>query len=198
MFLQKIFVQGGLVQVENNFNETQLPLIIYKASSRLFPLYERLFGKDKDDFQQLCAVLALNNLKYYDERKCEISTFIYNFLPMWVNKWVNSNEGQTLWYETHKLNIDDVDDDDSEKYDSLFVSDENIIADYENKLIRNKIKNILSNYPVLRNKIYEDLSFSQIAKKLKMSKRQISYKYAMELKDLIDKNDNFLKTLYQF
>lgn len=184
--------------MENNFNETQLPLIIYKASSRLFPLYERLFGKDKDDFQQLCAVLALNNLKYYDERKCEISTFIYNFLPMWVNKWVNSNEGQTLWYETHKLNIDDVDDDDSEKYDSLFVSDENIIADYENKLIRNKIKNILSNYPVLRNKIYEDLSFSQIAKKLKMSKRQISYKYAMELKDLIDKNDNFLKTLYQF
>lgn len=184
----------------DNINERELCLIIYKAGANLYPKYRDLLGTDMEDFQQICAVLSLKNLKNYDKDKGSISTFIYNSLPLLVRRYMISKEAKTITMEKNKINLDNfyhsTELNNEAKFNRLFVSEENIPEDYSKKEIVSVIGKISKNYPIMRKKIYGDLTFPQLAKKLKMTERQVKYRYCSELTDMISKYENILKSLY--
>lgn len=184
----------------DNINERDLCLIIYKAGANLFPKYKELFDNDMEDFQQICAVLSLKNLKNYKKDKGSISTFIYNSLPLLVRRYMISKEAKTITMEKNKINLDNfyhsTELNNEAKFNRLFVSEENIPEDYSKKEIVSVIGKISKNYPIVRKKIYNDLTFPQLAKKLKMTERQVKYRYWLELTDMIEKYENVLKSLY--
>lgn len=184
----------------DNINERDLCLIIYKAGASLYPKYRDLLGTDIEDFQQICAMLSLKNLKNYDKDKGAISTFIYNSLPLLIRRYLISKEAKTIIIENNKINLDNLyhytELNNEDKFSRLFVSEENIADEYSRREIVSVIGKISKNYPVMRRKIHDDLTFPQLAKKLKMTERQVKYRYCLELTDMISKYENILKSLY--
>ena len=186
--------------MEDKINDNDLCLLIYKAGARLFPKYRELFNDDMEEFQQVCAVLMLKHISKHDKSKGAMSTFIYNSLPLLIRRWCISKEAKTMRLENLKLNMEkllyDSDIEESKKYDSIFVSLENIPRDLDN-LERDKIiSKIMKNYPIIKRKVYDDLTFPQLAKKFKLTERQIKYRYALEMMNLMEKYENILKSLY--
>jgi hypothetical protein len=189
-----------LVLVVDNINERYLCLLIYKAGARLFPKYRELFNDDIEEFQQVCAVLMLKHIHKHDTSKGAISTFIYNSLPLLVRRWCISKEAKTMRTENLKTSIDILypytDFEDCEKFEHIFISDEDLVAEQIKEETRAKVSKIIEHYPLIKNKIYNDLTFPQLARKLKMTERQIKYRYALEMVDLMEKYENILKSLY--
>ena len=85
---------------------------------------------------------------------------------------------------------------DCEKFENIFISDEDLVAENIKKETRAKVSKIIEDYPLVKNKIYNDLTFPQLARKLKMTERQIKYRYALEMIDLMKKYEDLLKSLY--
>ena len=164
----------------NNIDDKDLCKIIYKASSILFPNYSNLFHDDMEEFQQQCCVLMLDNIKKYNSSKGSISTYIYNVLPLLINRWLLSKEGKTFIYNSNNIDIDKI------------ISNKSYSISINYNINNNIFKKIFDEYKIVKWKLVDDLSFSQLAKKLNTSKSYARYQYAMQLANIYQKYENIL------
>lgn len=183
-------------------SDNELCLLIYKASSKLFPLYSSAFMYDIEEFQQQCCVLILPNLKKYNSSKSKVSTYIYNNLPLLLNRWLKSKEGQSKLYNDFTINLDnllnDTDLSSDDKRDMFVRDDYDLVKSLIDKEENSIISNILNKYNIVKMKLEDDLSFAQLGKRLHTSKSYARYLYAMELADLTQKYEKVLKKLARF
>lgn len=186
----------------NNINDKDLCLIIYKAGALLFPRYSRYFGDDLQEFQQECAYIVLSNLNKYNPKKGSISNYIYNNLPLLVSNYLRCSEGKSKLMNDNFMSLDELvsgklsNDRDMDNYDCFLIDyDYNLVDEINEKEKLSTIRKILNEYPTLKLRFDNDLSFSELAKKLGTSVGCAKYRYITEIGNMLYKYE---KTLNNF